>query len=289
MQPPKTKANAPGSKFRAAEAGSGKSKAGAASKKPKVDPASVAGKFPHLFEAQRARRGIGQGLPTPKNLSRYVRWPKYVRLQRQKAILKQRIKVPPAINQFTRALDKNAAAVLFRLLYHYRPESRVEKKQRLLKQAGDEAKSGKTDVKKQGEKPAFIKYGLNHLTSLVESKRAKLVVIAHDVDPIELVVWLPALCRKMGVPYCIVKGKARLGQLVHKKTVTAVAVTDFRSEDSSKFDQIISSVRQQYNDDASNRRKWGGGILGHKAQHGLKKRQAASAAAAQTAARRASL
>lgn len=43
--------------------------------------------------------------------------------------------------------------------------------------------------------------------------KAQLVVIAHDVDPIELVVWLPALCRKMGVPYCIVKGKSRLGQV----------------------------------------------------------------------------
>lgn len=38
-------------------------------------------------------------------------------------------------------------------------------------------------------------------------------MIAHDVDPIELVVWLPALCRKMGVPYAIVKGKSRLGQV----------------------------------------------------------------------------
>ena len=37
------------------------------------------------------------------------------------------------------------------------------------------------------------------------------MVIAHDVDPIELVVWLPALCRKMEVPYAIVKGKSRLG------------------------------------------------------------------------------
>lgn len=43
--------------------------------------------------------------------------------------------------------------------------------------------------------------------------KAQLVVIAHDVDPIELVVWLPALCRKMEVPYCIVKGKARLGSV----------------------------------------------------------------------------
>lgn len=39
----------------------------------------------------------------------------------------------------------------------------------------------------------------------VENGKAQLVAIAHDVDPIELVVWLPALCKKMGVPYCIVK------------------------------------------------------------------------------------
>ena len=38
-----------------------------------------------------------------------------------------------------------------------------------------------------------------------------MVVIAHDVDPIELVVFLPALCRTIGVPYCIIKGKAGLG------------------------------------------------------------------------------
>lgn len=50
--------------------------------------------------------------------------------------------------------------------------------------------------------------------SILQGK-AQLVVIAHDVDPIELVVWLPALCRKMEVPYCIVKGKARLGTVFY--------------------------------------------------------------------------
>ena len=71
--------------------------------------------------------------------------------------------------------------------------------------------------------------GVNTVTTLVENKKAQLVVIAHDVDPIELVVFLPALCRKMGVPYCIIKGKARLGRLVHRKTCTAVAFTQVNS------------------------------------------------------------
>ena len=55
------------------------------------------------------------------------------------------------------------------------------------------------------KKPVVVKYGINHITTLVEQKQASLVVIAHDVDPIELVVWLPALCRRMDVPYVIVK------------------------------------------------------------------------------------
>jgi Ribosomal protein L7Ae/L30e/S12e/Gadd45 family len=36
------------------------------------------------------------------------------------------------------------------------------------------------------KKPLFVKYGLNHIVALIESKKASLVVISHDVDPIEL-------------------------------------------------------------------------------------------------------
>jgi hypothetical protein len=58
--------------------------------------------------------------------------------------------------------------------------------------------------------PLFTKYRLNH----IEAKKAELVVITHDVDPVELVIFLPALFHKIGVPYVIVKGKARLGTVV---------------------------------------------------------------------------
>lgn len=61
----------------------------------------------------------------------------------------------------------------------------------------------------------MLKFGLNHVTTLIENKKAKMVVIAHDVDPIELVLWLPQLCRKQEVPFCFVKNKERLGKLVN--------------------------------------------------------------------------
>ena len=57
------------------------------------------------------------------------------------------------------------------------------------------------------------------------NKKAQLVAIAHDVGPIELAVFPPVLCYRMGFPYCIIKGKARLGCLVHRKICTNVAFT----------------------------------------------------------------
>ena len=166
------------------------------------------------------------------------------------------------------------AATLFRLLAHYRPESRQEKSARLKSAAASEV-SGNKSAPQQSTKPLFIKYGLNHVTDLIEQKKAKLVVIAHDVDPIELVVWLPALCRKMNVPYCIVKGKSRLGHLVYKKTVSAVAVTELRKEDGAKLEQIVSNVRTAFNDNVTERRRWGGGVVGPKAQAVVRQRERA--------------
>jgi len=114
------------------------------------------------------------------------------------------------------------------LLSKYKPENKKDKKVRLQKEA--ESKVGGGEAKKT-PKPVVLKFGLNHVTQLIEEGKAKLVVIAHDVEPLELMVFLPALCRKKGIPYCFVKGKARLGKLVHQKTATCVAVTEVKKED----------------------------------------------------------
>jgi len=130
----------------------------------------------HLFPSKARVHGVGKAIAPKRDLSRYVRWPVYIRLQRQKSILKKRLKVPPAINQFTKTLDKNQASNLFRLLSHYRPETVEEKKKRLLSAAASEVK-GKDTTVKTGAKPMFVKFGLNHIATLIESKKAKLVVI----------------------------------------------------------------------------------------------------------------
>ena len=60
-----------------------------------------------MFEKRPKQFGIGGALPPKKDLTRFVKWPHVVRIQRQRRILKQRLKVPPAVNQFTKTLDKN--------------------------------------------------------------------------------------------------------------------------------------------------------------------------------------
>ncbi|KAH0519305.1 60S ribosomal protein L7a [Microtus ochrogaster] len=215
-----------------------------------------------LFEKKPKNFGIEQDIQPKRDLMRFVKWPRYIRLQRQRTILYKRLKVPPAINQFTQALDRQTATQLLKLAHKYRPETNQEKKQRLLARAEKKA-AGKGDV--PTKRPPVLRAGVNTVTTLVENKKAQLVVIAHDVDPIELVVFLPALCRKMGVPYYIIKGKARLGRLVHRKTCTTVAFTQVNSEDKGALAKLVEAIRTNYNDRYDEiRRHWGGNVLGPK-------------------------
>ncbi|KAF2674291.1 60S ribosomal protein L8-B [Microthyrium microscopicum] len=227
-----------------------------------------------LIEKRPRNFGIGQDIQPKRNLSRMVRWPAYVRLQRQRKILHMRLKVPPALSQFQHVLDRNQATQTFKLLNKYRPETKAEKKERLTKEATAIAEGKKReDVSK---KPYTVKYGLNHVVALIEAKKANLVLIANDVDPIELVVFIPALCRKMGVPYAVVKGKARLGTVVHKKTAAIVALTEVKAEDKSELSKLVSAVKEGYIEKHENaRRQWGGGIMGAKANARTEKKRKA--------------
>lgn len=87
----------------------------------------------HTLSPQLTRTGLGAAPPPKTDLHRFVKWPKYVRLQRQKRVLQLRLKVPPVVNQFmTKALDKNHAETLFKLMLKYRPEDKKQKRDRCV-------------------------------------------------------------------------------------------------------------------------------------------------------------
>jgi hypothetical protein len=60
-----------------------------------------------LFESTPRKFTVGNAVQPKRDLTRFVRWPRYILVQRQKRILMKRLKVPPALNQFTKACDSN--------------------------------------------------------------------------------------------------------------------------------------------------------------------------------------
>ena len=227
------------------------------------------GKYRNLFESTPRNYRIGGSVQPKRDMTRFVKWPKYVILQRQRRILYKRLKVPAVIHQFTNTLSVDKAKSVFKLLGKYKPETKAEKKARLLDEA--EKKQNKEEVKKT--KPKYVKCGLNHVTTLIEQRKAKLVVVASDVDPIELVLWLPHLCRNKNVPYCFVKSKARLGQMVNKKFATCVALTDVNKEDQAELERLSNACMGLYNNNAKQLIEVGDNVLGGKAQKRMEKLQ----------------
>jgi len=56
-----------------------------------------------------------------------------------------------------------------------------------------------------------IRKGTNETTKAIERGITKLVLIAEDVDPPEIVMHLPILCEEKNVPYIYVPSKQQLG------------------------------------------------------------------------------
>ncbi|ELR45372.1 hypothetical protein M91_06944 [Bos mutus] len=189
-----------------------------------------------FFEKRPKNFGIGQVIQLKRVLTCFVKWPRYIQLQQQRAILYKRLKVPPAVNQLTQALDRQTATQLLKLTHKYSPETKQETKQRLLAQ-----EEKKTASKLRTKRPPVLRAGVNTVTTLVENKNAQLV---------------------MGVPYCIIKGKARLGRLIHRKTCTTVAFTQVNSEDKSALAKLVEAIKTNYNDRYSEiHRQRGGNVL----------------------------
>jgi len=61
-------------------------------------------------------------------------------------------------------------------------------------------------------KTGTIRKGTNETTKAIERAQAKLVVIAEDVDPPEVVAHLPLLCEERKIPYVFVPSKQKIGK-----------------------------------------------------------------------------
>jgi large subunit ribosomal protein L7Ae len=99
-------------------------------------------------------------------------------------------------------------------------------------------------LKKARESGGKIKKGTNETTKAVEKGLAKLVLIAEDVDPPEVVAHLPLLCEEKKIPYIYVPSKKKLGEAAGIEVQAASAAILEPGAAKDLVEEIIKEVNE---------------------------------------------
>jgi len=98
------------------------------------------------------------------------------------------------------------------------------------------------EVMKRASESGKIKKGTNEVTKVIERGVAKLVVIAEDVDPPEIVAHLPILCEEKKIPYVFVTSKNQLGASIGIDVPSAAACIVEPGDAASVFEDLLKSI-----------------------------------------------
>ena len=89
-----------------------------------------------------------------------------------------------------------------------------------------------------------IRKGTNESTKAIEKGEAKLVVIAGDVEPEEIVMHLPPLCDEKKIPYVYVPSKSELGRAAGLD-VSSAAISVVEAGDGKELlKDVVSQVEK---------------------------------------------
>jgi len=89
-----------------------------------------------------------------------------------------------------------------------------------------------------------VKKGTNEVTKAIERGISKLVVIAEDVEPPEVVAHLPILCEERGAAYAFVPSRQELGKALGIDVTSAAAAILDAGDAQHIVDQIVASLSQ---------------------------------------------
>uniref|UniRef100_A0A7C2ZLR4 Large ribosomal subunit protein eL8 n=1 Tax=Ignisphaera aggregans TaxID=334771 RepID=A0A7C2ZLR4_9CREN len=99
-------------------------------------------------------------------------------------------------------------------------------------------------VKKARETGGKVRKGTNEVTKGVERGLCKLVLIAEDVDPPEIVAHLPLLCEEKKIPYLYVPSKKRLGEAAGIEVAAASVCIVETGEAKAEVEELIAKYQE---------------------------------------------
>ncbi|MFH1224749.1 MAG: 50S ribosomal protein L7Ae [Candidatus Diapherotrites archaeon] len=96
----------------------------------------------------------------------------------------------------------------------------------------------------KARKGGKIRIGSNEVTKAIERGNAKLVVIAQDVTPPEVVMHLPLLCDEKKVPYGYVQAKKDLGASAGLKVGTSAVAIENEGDAKKELDDLAKKIKE---------------------------------------------
>jgi large subunit ribosomal protein L7Ae len=98
------------------------------------------------------------------------------------------------------------------------------------------------EVLRQASRTGKVRKGTNETTKAVERGIAKLVIIAEDVQPPEVVAHLPIICDEKKIPYVFVSSKDQIGPAIGIDVSTAAAAVTEAGEGQAILDQVTQEL-----------------------------------------------
>lgn len=88
-----------------------------------------------------------------------------------------------------------------------------------------------------------VRRGTNETTKSIERGNTKLVIIAENVEPPEVVAHLPILCEERSIPYIFVPSKEQLGASLGMDVGSAAATILDPGEAQTIVEQVLNSIQ----------------------------------------------
>jgi large subunit ribosomal protein L7Ae len=93
-------------------------------------------------------------------------------------------------------------------------------------------------------KTGAVRKGTNETTKTIERAQAKLVIIAEDVDPPEVVAHLPLLCDERKIPYLFVPSKGKIGTAIGIDVPAASACILSEGDAAGLIKEIVARIER---------------------------------------------
>ena len=89
-----------------------------------------------------------------------------------------------------------------------------------------------------------VKKGTNEATKAIERGVSKLIIIAEDVEPPEVVAHLPILCEERGAAYAFVPNKQELGKALGIEVTSAAAAILDSGDAQHIINEVVASIEK---------------------------------------------